>query len=190
MPCTMESQYLLQTPWTIWYDCKAKKNASTEEWQNNLHKIVTVTDVPTMLYAIENIEPLSTWPVSSNIHLFREDIGPAWEDKYNIGGGKWVFEIMKGDETVDLQEVWKKTVSFCISECIPDELICGAVFSARKYVNRFAIWTNLKDDSVLSIGKEWKELIGLENYPSYFFRSHQDNLEGGQYWTKNIYSLD
>ncbi|KCZ74233.1 hypothetical protein H311_04803, partial [Anncaliia algerae PRA109] len=119
MPCAMDGQYLLQTPWTFWYDCKVKKNATHEEWQDSLHKIATVTDVPTLLYALENIEPLDSWPVSSNLHIFREDIKPAWEDRYNVGGGKWIFEVVRGDDSLDIQEIWKKTVSLCISENIP-----------------------------------------------------------------------
>eukprot|EP00866_Antonospora_locustae_P001720 jgi/Antlo1/1720/1871 len=178
----------LNTKWTFWYDYHSKRSSAQEDWQQSLHEICTVESIPMLLYALENIEPLENWPSASNIHFFREDIRPAWEDEKNKEGGKWILEFNKADTSANIQEVWMKTVALCVSEILKDEIICGCVFSPRRFVNRFSVWTSKKDKSVIEVGNQWKNEVGAHRH-EISFRVNQDALQGGPFWNKSIYNL-
>ena len=180
---------LLNTEWTFWYDYHVKKSSGKEDWRQNLNEIATVSSIPSFLYALENIEPLENWPAASNIHFFRKNIQPAWEDKRNIGGGKWILEFSKSDTSASLQKIWAKTTALCVSEILKDEIICGCVFSPRRFVNRFSIWTSKKNKDVLEVGNMWKKEVLGNKHRELSFRINQDALQGGNFWNKSIYSL-
>lgn len=180
---------VLNARWVFWYDYHAKKSSGQEDWKQNLNEICAVGDVPSLMYALENMEPVENWPAASNVHFFREGIQPAWEDKKNIEGGKWILEFNKSDASIDLQDVWAKTVALCVSELVNDEIVCGCVFSPRRFVNRFSIWTSKKDKSVLDIGYMWRKEIGANKHREFSFRVNQDALQGGTFWNKSIYNL-
>ena len=176
---------LFQSDWTFWYDYQKQKGGKPENWEDNLHEIASIDSVPSLLYVLDGMESAEEWPISSNVHFFRAGVKPAWEDKANVNGGKWVFEVNKNDP--NLSKYWRNTVAFCASEMIKGELICGCVFSPRKYLHRFSIWTSVCDERVIEIARMWKNEIGAENGREIVFRVHQDVIEGGNYWNKSAF---
>lgn len=177
----------LHTKWTYFYDYQQKGKATQESWKDILKEVCTIEDVPTLLYVLENTGEADEWPLNSNIHFFREGIEPAWEDVRNINGGKWVLEIEKEKEDERINDLWKKTVAFCVSEQAKNEFVCGCVFSPRRYVDRLAVWTSIKDDDVMKIGRLWKENVGFEDQIS--FKVHENALKGVRNRDFDLYKL-
>jgi translation initiation factor 4E len=129
--------------------------------------------------------------MNENLHLFKEDILPMWEDERNKQGGKWTVcldnKIMNVREMVD--KLWMY-LCFAMVSRLPiratmpekiradcdavqigedfeekNDLICGAVISTRPRMFRFQIWIKEKDDieSVNAIGKNLVRILELEN---------------------------
>ncbi|EJW03691.1 hypothetical protein EDEG_00179 [Edhazardia aedis USNM 41457] len=167
----------LQTNWTFQYDYQQKGKATQESWKDSLNQIATVGEIESLMYILDNIGEAEEWPFNSNLHFFREDILPMWEDDANVNGGKWVLEFSK-EETVDerINDIWKKTVAFCVSEQAPDLLICGCVLSPRKFVDRIAIWTKSKGEEIEQIGRLWKKHVGFDDQIG--FKLHENSLKG------------
>ncbi|KAM0686695.1 eukaryotic initiation factor 4E-like protein, partial [Conglomerata obtusa] len=149
----------LHTEWNMLYDYATKGKATNETWKDMLKEICTVNTANTLTYALHNAFNVDELPLGSNIHFFRMNIEPAWEDENNVDGGKWVLEINREDEDPRLNDLWRKTVAFCASEQVDGEMITGCVFSPRKFVDRIAIWTRGKGDEIVLVGKMWKRLL-------------------------------
>ncbi|KAK1350852.1 eukaryotic translation initiation factor 4E [Hamiltosporidium tvaerminnensis] len=177
-------EYPLSTPWTVYYDYQDRKTVTSSNWEDSLRNVCTVENVPSFLYALENIETAERWPMNSNIHFFRKNIRPMWEDSSNINGGKWVLELSRDDE-YDIADIWNKTMAFCVSESAYG--ICGCVFSPRRAFNRIALWTSTTDESVLEIGNAWKETVTIPSESVIAFKTHENALKG--YWDKKAGDL-
>lgn len=83
-----------------------------------------------------------------NLHLFKNDIPPKWEDENNKGGGMFIIENVSID---DADSLWKYTMLACISESLEDptsDYICGCSINirARKYFKLF-VWTKAAHDT-------------------------------------------
>ncbi|EPR78020.1 Eukaryotic translation initiation factor IF4E [Spraguea lophii 42_110] len=169
--------YDLKETWTLWYDYLTNKQSINQnDWMSNLNIISEVKNIPSFLYLTENIEPADKWPSPANVHFFRKDIKPMWEDEKNKEGGKWVLEIEKSNW--DINDIWNKTMAFCISELVEGE-ICGAVFSPRKFLYRISLWTRSTDENVcMKIGEKWKDIIDGNKRITIGFKTHNDNLKG------------
>lgn len=91
-------------------------------------------------------------PPGSDYHLFKQGIEPKWEDTANAQGGKWVFNLKKGQRET-ISDHWLHTVGAIplqthqqvlavIGSYFEDsEEITGCVVSVRKSGDRIALWT-------------------------------------------------
>lgn len=190
-----EKGYPTKTPWIMYYNLvQPKRSLGAESYSEILNDVCTVETVPELMYMIETMEPAIQWPLSSNLHFFREGIEPLWEDPMNAKGGKWVLEIPKSAGQA-LNDLWNKTVMYVASEMIEqnkhineaDKIICGCVFSPRKITDRIALWTNTIDDRALVIGKEWKSI--LNTILELGFKIHENALKGIRERKNNLYIL-
>lgn len=178
----------LHTSWTLLYDYQQRGKATQENWKDILKEVADTKSVPALLYMLDNVGSADEWPHNSNIHFFRTGIEPAWEDEQNINGGKWVLELDSADKRDDrVNDLWKRTVLFCASEQADNELVCGCVFSPRRFVDRISVWTKDKDDKVLRVGKMWKDMVGFSDKIS--FKIHENALKGVRNKDSNLYDL-
>lgn len=100
-----------------------------------------------------------------------------WEDKSNVSGGKWVLELSKSED-LDIASLWKNTLAYCISERAKDMLICGCVFSPRRFADRIAIWTGVKDHRVKQVGEMWREWGPIPENLAISFKAHETAIRG------------
>jgi len=196
----------LNAKWKMWYDYQDKKYIAMENWSESLQEIGTVPDVETFWGIQEEIGEIEKLPVSSNMHFFRDGIQPMWEDEKNSEGGKWVLEVGSEQKT---EAIWVNTLLFCISEIVLmktlqkternelvvnsatvdkslQDAICGAVLSPRKNYIRISLWTKIKDDRVLRIGKLWKEFAEIPDAVKIIFKAHESSSRGGG---QDIYTI-
>lgn len=166
----------LNDSWNLLYDHIPKGKANTENWKTYLKEICTLSDTNTLAYAIHNSFDTEELPIGINVHFFRFDIEPAWEDENNINGGKWVFEIMRDENAPRTNEIWKRTLAFCAGEVADNEFVTGCVISPRKHVDRIALWTRGQNENTLAVGKLWKESVGFSDQIN--FLVHENSLKG------------
>ncbi|KAF7683516.1 Eukaryotic translation initiation factor 4E [Astathelohania contejeani] len=183
----VEDNYPLNESWKIWYDVQSKRSTQTN-WLDNLVDVCTISDVPSFLFAIEELEEPDMWPLNSNIHFFREGILPMWEDPRNSKGGKWVLELSKAD-TYDLTSIWRDTMALCVSEMVENDLITGCVYSPRKNVDRIALWTKDTQDGVLKCGEIWKGLMDLPEGVTIGFKIHENAIKGFKDKIEDLYII-
>lgn len=187
--------YPTKTAWIMYYNLVQPKRAlGAESYSEILNDVCTIGTIPELMYMLENMEPANHWPLSSNLHFFREGIEPLWEDPMNAKGGKWVLEIPK-NAGQSLNDFWNKTVIYVASEMIDrnkhitdsNKIVCGCVFSPRKMTDRIALWTKTTDDRALVIGKEWKSVLNTQLELG--FKIHENALKGIRERKNNLYVL-
>lgn len=128
-----------------------------------------------------NLYPPGALPVGSNYHLFKAGIEPKWEDPANAGGGKWIVNILKRPDTAALSvdSLWLETLLACIGEQFGEyaDLVCGAVVSTRKQLDRIALW--IKEDrsggdGILKIGQILKAKLQIPQSLKITYATHDD----------------
>ncbi|KAI5180734.1 translation initiation factor 4E [Nematocida sp. AWRm80] len=202
------NRHELNSKWVMWYDFQDKKYVCTDNWMDSVQHITHLETVEEFWAATEELGDIGELPVSSNLHFFREDITPMWEDPSNYEGGKWVLEIPAGQSA---SKIWLNTMLLCISESIMlrgaqnitetfmpttanvdvtlSGVICGAVLSPRKNYTRISIWTSIKDNRVTRIGELWKTFADITEENTIVFKAHENALKGGREYCPDVYSI-
>ena len=152
----------LNYSWTFWVD-KPDLTISDENWEQFLIKIERFDSVEKFWSIFNNFLLPSEFQVGMNIHLFKSNIEPKWEDVNNLKGGKWMITIPKQTDS-SINKLWEKTVVTLIcgtkSESIVEN-INGVVLSVRKNLIKISLWTKgyFNKSIQLKIGKFWKKII-------------------------------
>eukprot|EP00008_Paramoeba_atlantica_P007000 CAMPEP_0201489070 /NCGR_PEP_ID=MMETSP0151_2-20130828/21004_1 /ASSEMBLY_ACC=CAM_ASM_000257 /TAXON_ID=200890 /ORGANISM="Paramoeba atlantica, Strain 621/1 / CCAP 1560/9" /LENGTH=208 /DNA_ID=CAMNT_0047874541 /DNA_START=126 /DNA_END=752 /DNA_ORIENTATION=- len=171
----------LQRSWTLWYDTAVRKHSNdrsnlSQNWEENLNQVLTVSTVEDFWGLVNNIEAAGNLSPGSNYHFFEAGIRPAWEDKANARGGKWVAVFRK--RSVDIDKKWIFTLLACIGESFPAaEQICGVVVSLRNNPgDRISLWTSSADDreNTMAIGQYFKGKV-LETEVKVTYQSHEQS---------------
>jgi translation initiation factor 4E len=114
---------------------------------------------------------------TSDIHIFRNNIRPMWEDEENKLGGKWVLRLRKGLAS----QMWENLVFGIIGNQfdVGDE-ICGAVCSIRYQEDLISIWTKSAraEDVSMKIKETMKRLLSLPNSTVLDYKAHSSALKG------------
>mmetsp|Transcript_36685 Transcript_36685/g.50488 ORF Transcript_36685/g.50488 Transcript_36685/m.50488 type:complete len:232 (+) Transcript_36685:203-898(+) len=168
----------LKRSWTMWFDSTLKKERSHahSSWEENLKQLLTVSTIEDFWGLYNNIQLASRLSPGCNYHFFVKGIRPAWEDKANEKGGKWVVIFKR--RSVDLDKKWLWTLLSCIGEHFPaPEQICGAVISIKQQAERIALWTSAASDvqNTTAIGKHLKTTV-LETDQKVTFHAHEEAL--------------
>ncbi len=72
-----------------------------KNWEDKLQKVNTFGTVEDFWRLVNNLAPPSKLPLSSNYHMFKEGVKPAWEDAFNAQGGKWSVLIPRNSNKSD-----------------------------------------------------------------------------------------
>src|SRR5689334_6667878 len=86
-------------------------NKTVASWAESLKKLMEFHSIQHFWGMINNIAKLSQLPFKSDYHVFVYGIKPAWEDPQNAKGGKWVWEIKRAGDELDMDKAWLHTVS-------------------------------------------------------------------------------
>lgn len=162
----------LQFTWTLWY----QEMDRSKNWEDTLNEVTSFSTVEDFWSLYNHIKSPSDIKAGSDYSLFKTGVRPMWEDEGNKRGGRWMLNFTRGQRQ-DLDKYWLDTILCLIGEAFDcaDE-ICGAVVNVRPKGDKIAIWTaNFNNrDAVLSIGRIYKERLGLKFPITYHL--HKDTM--------------
>lgn len=179
----------LENKWGLWFF----KNDKTKTWAANL-RLITKFDSVEDFWAIYNhIQLASKLGLGCDYSLFKDGIEPMWEDERNRLGGRWLVNLNKAQRSSELDRLWLETLLCLIGESFGEdsEQICGAVVNLRPKGDKLAVWTSHADkhESVMKIGKQFKERLTLPPKYTIVYEKHMDtaNKTGSQ--TKSKFTI-
>ena len=114
--------------------------------------------------------------------IFKKGIRPEWEDPANKQGGKWVVTLpIEDDMEEEVDKAWLQLllhVTGGVFEKKERDIVNGMIFSIRDKHLRISLWCNssTENESLLIIGKKFKQLSNLDEKYKFGFQIHQKAL--------------
>ena len=114
--------------------------------------------------------------------IFKKGIRPEWEDPANKQGGKWVVTLPIEDDMVEeVDKAWLQLllhVTGGVFEKKERDIVNGMIFSIRDKHLRISLWCNssTENESLLIIGKKFKQLSNLDEKYKFGFQIHEKAL--------------
>lgn len=106
-----------------------------------------------------------------NLMIFRDRIEPKWEDKANIGGGRWYFDVsycvrndLSRKESLMKQNYWTHCMETVISGALGpySNLIVGMILHFKSCKYRVSLWIRACDfNQVIQLGASLRKLLNL-----------------------------
>eukprot|EP00002_Diphylleia_rotans_P037152 TRINITY_DN8276_c0_g1_i1.p1 TRINITY_DN8276_c0_g1~~TRINITY_DN8276_c0_g1_i1.p1 ORF type:complete len:261 (-),score=40.60 TRINITY_DN8276_c0_g1_i1:51-833(-) len=166
----------LQHKWILYFDYRSKK-LTTESWKDSIKMISEINSVENFWRLQNNLPRLDKLHNGSTYHFFKCGIFPAWEDEANRYGGRWLLRLSTRSRDVMYQK-WLRLLMACIGEMFDDgPEICGCVVNFRTVDSRISVWTrsSTKRQVALSIGKQMRSLLELDDSSHLQFEAHDPN---------------
>ncbi|KAK9798554.1 hypothetical protein WJX73_002965 [Symbiochloris irregularis] len=162
--------YSLQHTWALWYDSGTAHSGkkSVESWNQRLGKVSAFHSVAGFWRLFNHIRGPTSQKESTDIHIFKEGLQPAWESC--LSGGTWLLTTKRGPDsnkhiTAKLDKMWDYLAMHCIGDQFEadDESadICGISSVLRKREHRLCLWTKSGSDRLLQmrIGRQLSSLL-------------------------------
>ncbi|RID46193.1 hypothetical protein BRARA_I02873 [Brassica rapa] len=171
----IQHSHSFQSSWTFWFDTPSSKSNQTT-WGSSLRTLYTFATIEEFWSLYNNIHPPNKWVHGSDLYCFKHEIEPKWEDPVCANGGKWTMMFPKAT----LESNWLNTLLSLVGEQFEhgDE-ICGAVLNFRTRGDKISIWTKnaAYKEAQISIGKQWKELLGCNETIGFIFHEDAKTLD-------------
>lgn len=192
-----ENEHLLQYKWVLWFRPPTSGSQQHKSWQESHTVRFTTETVEDFWRGYRKTQRITkSHTVHCDYSLFREGIGPAWEDPFNSNGGRWTYTVDRrhSDSNISMPELietkWLDVMLCLIGEGFDPHgsSIGGGVCGIRPPRNRadylaakIHIWTKDASDQEanMAIGKVLQEC--LQAVPgSLSFTPHSTQKEGGK----------
>ncbi|AAG12639.1 eukaryotic translation initiation factor 4E, putative; 82364-84055 [Arabidopsis thaliana] len=157
----IQKSHCFQNSWTFWFDNPSSKSNQVI-WGSSLRSLYTFATIEEFWSLYNNIHPPTKWVSGSDLYCFKDKIEPKWEDPICANGGKWTMFFPRAT----LESNWLNTLLALVGEQFDQgDEICGAVLNFRTRGDRISLWTKkaANEEAQLSIGKQWKELLGYND---------------------------
>jgi len=170
------SCHLLEGRWTFWYTHRPTtfRNSSIN-YDSCLKKLGSFGSIEEFWCYYDHMKFPSDLPFYSDIHLFKENLKPMWEEEGNRLGGKWILRLKKGLST----RLWELLVFAVIGEQFNvGKEICGIVCSIRPQEDLISIWTKTANNQVVTqrIKETMKKVLNLPQDCPIEYKTHNDSL--------------
>lgn len=179
----------LQNRWGLWFF----KNDKTKTWAANLRLITKFDSVEDFWGIYNHIQLASKLGLGCDYSLFKDGIEPMWEDERNRLGGRWLVNLNKANRNNELDRLWLETLLCLIGESFGEDSdqVCGAVVNLRPKGDKLAVWTSHADrhDSVMKIGKQFKERLTLPSKYTIVYEKHMDTASKTGSQTKSKFTI-
>lgn len=106
-----------------------------------------------------------------NLMIFQDNIEPKWEDKSNIGGGRWYFDVSYNvrseysrRDCLIKQNYWTHCLEIVMSGCLGPQasLIVGMILHFKSCKYRVSLWIRSCDfNQVIQLGASLRKLLNL-----------------------------
>ncbi|KAA6400697.1 MAG: hypothetical protein EZS28_003778 [Streblomastix strix] len=111
-----------------------KVQKSEKDWMAGFHHIYTCTTLENFWRMCHNIPRPQKIPARSSYYMFKEGVKPAWEDKENVGGGR--FQIIQKQTLINrdhFEFVFFDLLILLVCDQLPStDLITGVQFNNNK----------------------------------------------------------
>ncbi|GBG64239.1 hypothetical protein CBR_g41160 [Chara braunii] len=184
----------LYNHWTLWYDAgssgggRGGPGGRQAAWGSTLRQVYSFGFVEDFWCMYNNIKPPSDLRKGTDLHMFKRNVEPKWEDPVCEKGGKWT--VASPAKQV-LDAFWLNTLLALIGEQFDEgNDICGVVVNIRDK-DRISLWTSTATNEVrqMSIGKQWKVVLDLNEKSMMGFTAHEDAKSGGRSKNKELYYI-
>jgi len=183
-----EPKHPLQNDWTLWYF----KNDRSKNWEDNLKRVITFSYVEDFWALYNHIETVSLLSSGCDYSLFKQGIEPAWEDKANEKGGRWIFTIEKRISKQILDKYWLEVLMCLIGEAFGENgvIVNGAVVNIRPRQDKIALWLSDSCDSktIIDVGLVLKNRLQLKDI-KINFEVHADSKSKQSSMIKSKFSI-
>jgi len=131
------NEHNLEHSWSFWFLRRVQGAKSQDNYEKNVKKIASFSTVEGFWGYYNHMLRPNDLPITSDYHLFKDNIKPLWEDEANKYGGKWMARLRKGLAS----RCWEELVMAVIGEQfdVGDE-VCGIVISIRFQEDIISIW--------------------------------------------------
>ncbi|CAF1450305.1 unnamed protein product [Adineta steineri] len=168
--------HLLEGRWTFWYTHRPTTfRNSAVNYDSCLKKLGTFGSIEEFWCYYDHMKFPSDLPLYSDIHLFKENLKPMWEEEGNRLGGKWILRLKKGLST----RLWELLVLAVIGEQFNvGKEICGIVCSIRPQEDLISIWTKTANNQSVTqrIKEAMKKVLNLPQDCPVEYKTHNDSL--------------
>ncbi|ESQ33916.1 hypothetical protein EUTSA_v10008588mg [Eutrema salsugineum] len=171
----IQNSHSFQNSWTIWFDNPSSKSYQAT-WGSSLRTLYTFATIEEFWSLYNNMHPPTKWVPGADLYCFKHKIEPKWEDPTCADGGKWTMMFPKAK----LESNWLNTLLALVGEQFEQgDEICGAVLNFRTRGDKISLWTKnaANEKAQLSIGKQWKELLGYNESIGFIYHEDAKTLD-------------
>ncbi|KFK44789.1 hypothetical protein AALP_AA1G303300 [Arabis alpina] len=172
----VQHSHSLQNSWAFWFDNPHSKSIQAT-WGSSLRSLYTFATIEEFWSLYNNMHPPAKWLPGADLYCFKHKIEPKWEDPICANGGKWTMRFPKATK---LDSNWLNTLLALVGEQFEQgDEICGAVLNFRARGDKISLWTKnaANEEAQLSIGKQWKELLGYNETIGFIFHEDAKTLD-------------
>jgi len=182
----------LQNSWTLWF-FKPDKVDRNKKWEDCQRSIITFNTVEDFWALYNHIEQASKLNAGCDYSLFKEGVKPMWEDDRNRRGGRWVINLNKSQRSTSLDNFWLEVMLCLIGEAFDEhsKYVNGAVVSIRAKGDKIGMWLGDSNagESILTVGKKFKERLNIDPQTTLGFEAHQDTMKRSGSTAKNRFTV-
>merc|ERR1719499_267 len=188
-----DTVHKLQFNWSIWYSAPTS-DVTKRGWLKRHQKLIDMTTVQDFWRVFNNFVAPSALDEGADIHFFRQNVEPEWEDHYNTQGGAFqLFLHLQTTNFAQLAEhadaVWLNILLHMIGDHFDDaDEIVGLIVSKRHKGFRFSLWIKTASDvdARKRIAKQLRRISDSDNTNRIKFMSHEDskvnNSKGAKFY--------
>lgn len=166
---------------------KYSKDMKPDEYENQVKKLADFSTIEEFWEIFQHIRKPDSCRTGIELHLFKSNIKPMWEDPYNKQGGKISVKLKKGYSTI----IWEEMILALIGNILPNplhDIVNGLVISIKKETNVLQVWfrdysPNKSNDLEQAIRELLQVPNDVELESKQFFKiaSHQPSIAKGKY---------
>eukprot|EP00299_Pterocystis_sp_00344_P005720 c1745_g1_i2.p1 GENE.c1745_g1_i2~~c1745_g1_i2.p1 ORF type:complete len:191 (-),score=37.14 c1745_g1_i2:85-657(-) len=160
----------LEYEWVFWFDKKAEKGATQEQFENALKQVGSFRTIQEFWRYFDNFTP-ELLRDECNIRMFKSGIKPVWECPENIDGGKWLVPCPQDETNQSLtHDVWTELLLAVIGEQFDHcEDVCGIVLSVRTRGNTISVWnhTGADEELVQAVTAQIKAIVTINQHQNH-----------------------
>lgn len=158
--------YLLKYQWEWLYKPRvAYSNQSEKDWLSDyqiIYKFNTIRQFWNMFNCIPEWNSLSCGSIYA---LFKKDIKPSWEDKFNDGGFSWIMYLSQRINDTQQQQIYTNIILMLIGNTYKYGLLLnGCTFEKKSRGDKIVFWfrknnSDSKENIVVKPRTLLKELL-------------------------------
>ncbi|CAM9708071.1 unnamed protein product, partial [Phaeothamnion confervicola] len=163
----------------FWYKRKGGGSgggpAASQDYESSIKPISSFKTVERFWSIYNHLQRPEEVPTSTDYHLFKDGIKPAWEDGSNARGGQWTLRLKKGLAG----RYWEELLLAVIGEQFDvGNEICGCVVSVRYNEDIISLWNRNADnrEATERIRESLRRLLKLPFFIHFEYRRHQARL--------------